>query len=123
MTTADVINKVIHGWMIDKKISIPTIIAVLSVIITGALYLNDLKKAVADAQKDTERFERELDEQKRIVGSLPERVARIETHLEIATKEQNRAFEEILYRLNNSFIVETRPGAVRAKAVKRATVH
>lgn len=98
MTLTDVAHKVIDGWMIDRRISIPAILAVLSVATTAAFFLSDMRNEGRSNTKEIATLKEELVEQRAYTRAIPqisERVGRLEATVAASVSRQELAFEEI----------------------------
>lgn len=107
MTLTDVAHKVVEGWMIDKRISIPAIISIIVAATTAAFFLSDLKNDSKANSKELESQKQEINDLKAFTKAIPlisERVGRLEATVAASSFRQEQAFDEI-----KALIVQTRP--------------
>src|SRR6266702_7018359 len=98
MTLTDVVDKAIHGWMIDKRISIPAILAIISAAITAALFVSDIRADVRTNAREQAFLKQEIEDQKTFTRSIPmisERVGRLEATVAASVSRQENALDEI----------------------------
>lgn len=99
MTLTDAVDKAINGWMIDKKISVPVIIATVTAAISVALFFYDVRNEGRSNTKEIATLKEELGEQRAYTKAIPqisERVGRLEATVAASVNRQERQFEEIM---------------------------
>jgi hypothetical protein len=60
-TVAAIAHRAIEGWAVDKRVSIPAIIAILSAIVTASLYVSELRSDVRANAKEIEVQKHEME--------------------------------------------------------------
>ena len=97
-----------HGWTVDKKLPIWNVITfaigLISAVAGGIVLLNQLRVNVENMAERQALFQRELEFQKEITKTLPERLKAVEVKLEETSAKQSEAFGEL-----KTLIVQTRP--------------
>ena len=98
MTMAELGHRIIDGWTIDRKVSIPVIVAMLTAIISAAFWLSDIKHDVQTNAKELVAQRHQFEEHKAFTSSIPlisERVGRLEATVTASTLRQEQGLEEI----------------------------